>query len=138
MAGDLSRAQSARQAARHRPGQTADQDFDGDGVENGIEWVLGGDKDTNDLGKVPTITPDPTSLIFSFVRDQASKTAGTTVEIEIGTTLGTWPDVYPVPNSGTLGPVTVVDNGNGTETVTLTVAKAPDAAKFGHLKVTID
>ncbi|MCB1130764.1 MAG: autotransporter-associated beta strand repeat-containing protein, partial [Verrucomicrobiae bacterium] len=125
-------------AATNAPGQTADQDFDGDGVENGIEWVLGGDKDTNDLGKVPTITPDPTSLIFSFVRDQASKTAGTTVEIAIGTTLGTWPDVYPVPNSGTLGPVTVVDNGNGTDTVTLTVTKAPDTAKFARLEVVVD
>ena len=43
-----------------------------------------------------------------------------------------------MPNTPTAGPpVAVVDNGDGTDTVTLTVAQAPDAKKFARLKVVI-
>jgi hypothetical protein len=38
--------------------------------------------------------------------------------------------------SSTAG-VTVDDNEDGTDTITLTVARAPDAAKFARLAVTI-
>ncbi|MCP5533179.1 MAG: autotransporter-associated beta strand repeat-containing protein [Akkermansiaceae bacterium] len=127
-------------ASVNAPGQTADQDYDLDGVSNGVEWVLGGDKDTNDAGKLPTASTTATDLIFTFVRDQASKTADTTVEIEVGTTLAGWPVVYTVGDdtgSSTAG-VTVTDNFDGTDTVTLTVTKAPDTEKFARLKVTID
>ena len=45
---------------------------------------------------------------------------------------------YPVPDTPTAGPpVAVVDNLDGTDTVTLTVAKAPDTSKFARLKVAI-
>ena len=55
----------------------------------------------------------------------------------------TWttpPSPYTVPDADT-GPVhpgvTVVNNGPATDTVTLTVPKAPDTKKFARLKVAI-
>jgi hypothetical protein len=61
------------------------------------------------------------------------------VKIEVGTELGIWPNVFTVGSStasSTAG-VSVIDNGNGTDTVTLTVPKAPDTKKFARLKVAI-
>ena len=122
-------------AAINAPTGGPNDDFDGDGVANAIEFVLGGSKDTNDLGKLPTLNAAGDNFVFSFVRDQASKTAGTTVEIEVGTTLVAWPQVFNVASAPE---VATVDNGNGTETVTLTITKGTDTLKFGRLKVTIE
>ena len=126
-------------ASTNAPTGNADDDFDGDGVINAVEFVLGGDKDSNDLGKLPKVatTPDG-NMTFTFVRDQASIDASVAVSIEVGTDLATWPTEFAVPASPTAGPpVAVVDNEDGTETVTLTVAKAPDAKKFARLKVVL-
>lgn len=120
--------------------QDPTDDPDNDGLDNAVEWVLGGNPATGtDAGKLPTITPSATHLVFTFVRDQDSKRPDTSVSIEVGTTLAAWPSVYQVgaDTAGSSPGVTVTDNGNGTDTVTLAVLRAPDAAKFGRLKVTI-
>ena len=127
-------------AATNAPAQTADQDYDGDGVSNGVEYLLGGSAGANDSGKLPAASTSGGNLVFTFVRDQDSKTADTSVKIEVGTTLASWPASYTVGNdtaSSSAG-VTVTDNGNGTDTITLTLAQAPDARKFARLVVTID
>ncbi|MBN8459481.1 MAG: autotransporter-associated beta strand repeat-containing protein [Verrucomicrobia bacterium] len=122
-------------SAENAPTGTAADDFDGDGVPNGIEYVLGGTKTTNDLGKVPAPQATPGGdFVFSFVRSQASKTPDTTVRIQVGTDLAAWPSSY---NVATAPEVTTTDNGNGTETVTLTLPRTPDAKKFGRLSVEI-
>ncbi|MBN8460899.1 MAG: autotransporter-associated beta strand repeat-containing protein [Verrucomicrobia bacterium] len=115
-------------------------DYDGDGVINAVEYVLGGSAAASDLGKLPTVSASGSDLVFTFVRDQDSKTPDTTVQIEVGTTLAAWPNVYNVGNdtAGSTAGVTVTDNGNGTDTITLTVSKGTDALKFGRLKVTIN
>jgi fibronectin-binding autotransporter adhesin len=126
-------------ATTNAPGQTANDDYDFDGVANGVEYVLGGTKDANDSGKLPVVSAAGADLVFTFVRDHASKTPDTTVSIDVGTTLQAWPTSYPVANAPVAANpgVTVVDNGNGTDTVTLRVPKAPDAKKFAKLVVTI-
>jgi hypothetical protein len=125
-------------AAVNAPTGNPDDDFDGDGVANAVEFVLGGDKDTNDLDKLPTVGTSGGNLTFSFERDQDSIDASVAVSIEVGTDLASWPDEYPVPDTATAGPpVAVVDNADGTDTVTLTVVQAPDAKKFARLKVVI-
>ncbi len=131
-------------ASTNAPTGTPEDDFDGDGVENGVEFVLGGDKDTNDLDKLPTGTTTPGGdFVFSFVRDQASIAVGVAVTIEVGTDLASWPDSYSVPDADTAGVVnpgvTVVEDspGVGSDTVTLTVPKAPDTKKFARLKVAV-
>ncbi|BCX48833.1 hypothetical protein HAHE_27410 [Haloferula helveola] len=117
---------------------TADEDDDG--VNNGIEFVVGGSISTNDLDKLPTVSADGSNMTFSFVRDQASIDASTLVTIEVSADLATWdtpPSPYAVPDTPTAGPpVAVVDNLDGTDTVTLTVAQ-DSAKKFARLRVTI-
>jgi autotransporter-associated beta strand protein len=122
-------------AADHATTGDAAADFDGDGVPNAIEYVLGGGKNTNDLAKLPSQQATPGGdLVFSFIRSQASKTADTTVRIQVGANLTTWPSSY---NVATAPEVTTTDNGNGTETVTLTIPRAPDSVKFVRLSVEI-
>jgi autotransporter-associated beta strand protein len=121
-------------------GGTATEDFDKDGVNNAAEWVLGGLGTTNDLGKLPGVSTTGGNLIFTFVRDQQSISADTTVTIETSTDLAGWPNSYAVPSVDTpVGTVTVAKDtpGAGKDTVTLTVPQAPNAKKFAHLKVVI-
>lgn len=114
-------------------------DEDGDGVSNGVEYVLGGTILTDDIGKLPTVATPGSDMTFTFVRDQASVDGSTTVEIEVGTTLSTWPTVYTVgADTGSSSPdVVVEDNLDGTDTVTLTITRDPDDAKFARLSVTV-
>ncbi len=129
----------AQWAATNAPEGNPDDDFDGDGVPNAVEFVLGGDKDTNDLAKLPAVATTGTDMTFTFVRDQDSVDPSVSVIIEVGTDLAAWPDAFTVgadTASSTAG-VTVTDNANGTDTITLTVAQAPDTKKFARLKVVI-
>ena len=121
--------------------QDPTDDPDGDGLANALEFVLGGNPaGANDLGKLPQASVANGKLVFSFKRSQASKVAGVSVAIETATDLATWPGVYSVGNdtAGSANGVTVTDNQDGTDTVTLTVDQAPDNAKFGRLKVSIN
>ncbi len=129
-------------AATNAPTGGVNDDYDGDGVSNGVEYVLGGTKDTNDLAKLPKASTTPGGdVLFTFVRDQASIDGTTAVAIEVGTTLAAWPETYAVPGTAvTNNPgVTVVKDSPavGKDTVTLTLPRAPDAKKFARLKVTV-
>ena len=140
--GELSAAGGyASWAATNAPAGAPGDDYDGDGVSNGVEYVLGGTKDTNDLAKLPKLSTTPGGdLLFTFERDQASIDGTTTAAIEAGTDLTAWTP-YAVPNGAT-GPVnpgvTVVKDSPvaGKDTVTLTIPRAPDAKKFARLRVT--
>ena len=113
-------------------------DYDGDGVENGVEFVLGGDKDTNDLGKLPAAATDGSNMTFTFLRDISSIGATTSLVIEVGSDLAGW-DEYSVPETEEINipGVSVTDNGDGTDTVVLTVPMGPESSKFARLKVII-
>jgi len=126
-------------AATNAPGESSEDDFDGDGVSNGLEYVLGGGKNTNDLDKLPTSSTEGGNLIFTFFRDPSSIDGGnTTAEIEVGTTLTSWPDSYSVPDApgGNNPGVTVVAGmPSGFDTVTLRIPLSPDTKKFARLRV---
>ncbi len=126
-------------AATHAPTGTSADDYDNDGVSNGAEWVLGGTKDANDLDKLPKITTSEGDIVFTFHRAQQSKTPDTALSIQVGTTLDTWPDVYEVPNDPVANNpgVTVVDNLDGFDVVTLRIPRSPDSSKFARLRVAI-
>jgi endo-1,4-beta-xylanase len=125
--------------ATNSPASAPEEDFDNDGVPNAIEFVLGGDKDSNDLNKLPAAAATGTDMAFTFVRSRASVAPGTAVTIEVGTNLTDWPDVFTVGTNtadSTEG-VTITDNGDGTDTITLTIPQALDTHKFARLKVAI-
>ena len=119
--------------------QGADEGFGVGGFKRAPDFLLGGLAATNDLGKLPTLSTSGGNLVFTFVRDQASETGDVSAVIEVGTNLGAWPLTYPVPNDPVAANpgVTVVDNGNGTDTVTLTIPQSPDARKFARLNVVV-
>jgi len=126
-------------ASTNAPASAAGDDFDFDGVSNAIEFVLGGDKDTRDLSKLPAVATHGTDMIFTFVRDQASIAPRVRAEILVGTDLATWPLAYTVgadTASSTVG-VTVIDNGNGTDSITLTIPQTPHSERFARLEVVI-
>jgi autotransporter-associated beta strand protein len=123
----------------HAPTGTPGDDYDGDGVTNGVEYVLGGSATTNDFAKLPQFSTNGGTMTFTFIRDQASIDGSTTLVIETGSDLSTWPSGYVVP----AGPVannpgvTVVKNNPaaGKDTVTLTIPITPVGGEFARLKV---
>lgn len=119
---------------------TAADDFDGDGVSNGIEYVLGGSAATRDLGKLPSVSTSAGNLVFTFKRDQDAETPETILSIQVGTNLSTWPTTIAVPNApGTYesGTLTVTDNGLGEDVITLTLPQAPDVRKFARVNAVV-
>ena len=130
-------------AADNAPIGTAKDDFDGDGVPNGVEYVLGGSKATNDLAKLPKVGASGGDLTFIFTRNKDT-IADTTVAIQVDADMVDWPtagaNYYLVPatpvanNPG----VTVVDNSPAnTQTITLTVPVSSAASNFARLEVKI-
>lgn len=127
-------------AAINAPAGGPSEDYDGDGVPNAVEFVLGGTKGTNDLGRLPTIAMDGTNVTFTFVRNRQSIANGTEVSIKVGTDLVNWPVSHDVPDAPVVAVpgVSVVDNLDGTDTVTLSIPRAPDLRKFARLVVEIN
>jgi autotransporter-associated beta strand protein len=122
------------------PTGTPADDFDNDGVPNGIEYLLGGTAATHDLAKLPTATTAGGNMVFTFVRDQASIDSSTTVAIQVGENLVDWPDIHPVPGtavSNTPG-LTVQKNvpATGQDTITLVVPLSA-TPKFARLQVVV-
>ena len=116
------------------------QDKDGDGVNNAIEFLLGGNVATNDLSKLPKITMTATHMIITFERIRSSIDGVTGLEIEVGTTLTGWPDSFTVgtTTANSDAGVTVLENSpSGFDTITLTVPKGTDPKKFARLNVTV-
>lgn len=124
------------------PGSNPDDDTDGDGVRNAVEFVLGGTSATKDLDKLPAISASGNDMLFTFYRKQSSIDPKTIVTIEVGTNLLTWPapSSYNVPDGASANNpgVTVVKGVPANfDTITLRVPKSPDAKKFARLKVVV-
>jgi hypothetical protein len=120
-------------------GNDPSADEDSDGVNNGVEFVVGGTITTNDLDKLPTLATDGTDVTFAFVRNQDSIDASVALSIEVGTDLATWPTSYAVPDADTEGivnPGVTVVSGATTDTVTLRIPQ-DSAKKFARLKVAV-
>jgi autotransporter-associated beta strand protein len=123
----------------HAPTGTAADDFDNDGVPNAIEYILGGAANTRDLAKLPTATTTGGNFVLTFIRDQASIDAATTLVIEVGDGLATWPVSLTVPATAVSNNpgLTVARNipAAGKDTITLTLPLDPVGRNFARLKV---
>jgi hypothetical protein len=116
-------------------------DFDGGGLETGLEWVVGGDPTdpSDDAGNTPTLdNSDPNAFKFVFKRrDDAATDGTTTIVVEYGTDLLGWRNTA---DHGELDGVTLddsVDLGGGFHQVTASIRKtlAPDGRLFARLTV---
>lgn len=125
-------------AQTHAQGSQPNQDADGDGVSNAVEFILGGDAATNDITKLPVSTATGDNFTFSFLRKRSSIDGGV-LAIEVGTNLLQW-TTYHVGNTtaGSAAGVAIVENTpDGFDTITLTVPKNGAPSMFGRLKVSV-
>jgi hypothetical protein len=113
-----------------------DADPDSDGIENLLEFALGGNPGVNNRSILPVraIAEDSGSsyLELSFTRPKGLSEI--TYTVQTTTELATW----PADGSGVNPNPVIVDNGNGTETLTYRRTQAVDAnaRAFIRLKVT--
>ena len=116
-----------------------DDDADGDGVDNGLEWILGGDPLVADGSTLVGSSIDATNVTFTFSREDDSVGVAT-LDFQWSLDLATWNDVPVTSGDTTDGDgvnVNVVD-GVGTDSVTVTVPRslATDGKLFGRLNAT--
>lgn len=122
------------------PNAAFDFDFDNDGIDNGLEWILGGNPTTNSAGILPNATTNPAGdLILSFTREEDA-IPETTLIVEFGTDLASWPKQATIGGTSS-GPdangVTVnIDTGASPDDVTVTIpaSNAPAGKIFARLK----
>lgn len=117
--------------------RAADFDADGDGVANVLEYVLAGSPTAHDVAILPDVSVSSTALVFTFSRSDNSEN-DTTQVVQFSTNLVDWTDV-PITPTGTLPAgvtVDVVESGSAADTITVTIPKLTDAAKYARLKVT--
>ena len=121
---------------------SADDDANGDGVENGLAWVLGAaDPEENAITLMPDIddTSDPEYYIFNYRRRDAALTnPGTTIEAQHAGDLSGWD---PLIHDGTNIIIDPVNDfhGPGIDKVQVKVKRtfAPADRLFMRLGVSI-
>ena len=118
------------------------QDPDHDGLNNLLEFYLGGNPLGSSTTEVPVVSTDATYLTLTFKRDDTAEGAVTAQVAEYGSDLTGWTDVAIGATSS--GPdvngviVTVVENSTAPDDVTVQVPKALSSGGklFLRLKVT--
>jgi autotransporter-associated beta strand protein len=136
-------------------GAPFDDDANGDGVPNGLAWLLGATgKDVSALDKLPTVTQSGGNLVMSFTCLATADRGTATLNLEYdGDLAGTWlsvpvpgaeGDPNPIVENTTTGSVSFVatdggTNGNGDALIDVvaTISDATESASgklFGRLK----
>ncbi len=117
-----------------------DFDSDGDGIQNGLEWILGGNATHNDLPSIlPAAIGNPsTGLTLNFTRKEDA-IAETTLTLEYATDLsGPWTSEIIDQDGGSFGNgVTItIDQAPSPDAVTINIpaSLAPGGKIFARLK----
>lgn len=114
-------------------------DPENDGIPNAVEFVIGGNPNTNSASLLPKGKVVGSTFVFTFTRSEASKAYQ--VWVDTSTNLTSWPlaGSYLIPTTATAGPpVTVADDGPANpDDITVTVPMGADTTKFGRLRVII-
>lgn len=120
-------------AAQNLPEESAgfEQDSDGDGIANGLEYLLGSDPSHPGTGSLPAFSTTDSHFIFTFTRRTEAAHLGT--EVQYSDRLD---DTWATAIHGEDG-VTISSEASGenAETITVTIPKDGAAAIFARLKV---
>lgn len=108
--------------------RATDADPDHDGVENLIEFAVGGNPNLSDPGKLPQGSVSGGNLLVTFERPD--DVSGVTLRFEAGINLTNWPDVFTV---GSSPEVTILPNGTSPDTITLTIPQTGNPIRFVRL-----
>jgi fibronectin-binding autotransporter adhesin len=119
-------------------------DFDGDGVDTGLEWILGGNPTVNDAAAIrPVVTATSASGITLVFNREEDSIGVATVAVEYGTTLDTWPGSVAIGATSSIPDVNgVAVNVNDVPnpdavTVTIPASNAAGGKLFARLKATM-
>jgi autotransporter-associated beta strand protein len=114
--------------------QDPTDDPDNDGLNNLLEYALGGTPNVNDAATIaPTGGPDGLgNYVFHYKRLDLSKT-DTQQTVEWSDNLEDWTPI-PIPLA-TAAPVTVTENGTAPDDITVTIATGGALKIFARLKV---
>jgi len=120
-------------------GAPFDGDANGDGVSNGLAFLLGaGGPNDNALGLLPTVTESAGGLVLTFQMLDATARGAATLSIEHSNSLaiGSWTTVAVPDSSSTVDDVVFTVSGSGPLDVTATIpaTKADGGKLFGRLK----
>jgi fibronectin-binding autotransporter adhesin len=98
---------------------------DNDGIENLLEYVLGGDPLVSSTGDLPTQALDATNLVLTFRRSDLSE-ADTTVKVQWSADLVTWTDFATVGAGDALPAVDVTEDSPNADldTVVVTIPRS--------------
>ena len=117
---------------------SATDDFDSDGLDDAVEYVIGTDPKAVDTSGIQTSSTTE-SFIVTFNRDDRSETADLTLTVEAGSNLAAWPQSFTIAdNTANSSPgVEIAENAGSPDTVTVTIPKNAATTLFARLKVAI-
>jgi autotransporter-associated beta strand protein len=112
-------------------------DYDVDGLDNGLEWILGGDPKASDASSVlPIVEVDSNgNLILTFTRVPEAVT-GAVLTLEYGTNLTDWEQIVIDADGGIVNDVEIsIEQGANPHVVTVTIpaSKAVNGRIFARL-----
>lgn len=108
-------------------------DFDNDGLENLLEFVLGADPTLSESGIAPTVSISGSDLMLTFKRSDASELApAVTVKVQTSPDLDEWTDFATIGATDGSG-YTVAENGAAADTIVVTIPRAASTRKFARV-----
>ena len=114
--------------------QDPTDDPDGDGLNNLLEYALGGIPNVNDAATIgPKAAKSGSNLVLTFLRSDLSET-DTTMTVEYGSDLSGWTSVAVGASPGT-GIVAISENADAPDAVTVTIPTGGADKFFARVKV---
>jgi len=115
-----------------------DADFDKDGIADATEYVLGTNPKAASNSGI-TAQKSGSNMVFTFHRSDDSETSDITLNVQAGTTLAAWPQVFNVgaTNATSSAGVNITENGDGDDKIEVTIPTAAATKLFARLKVSV-
>lgn len=112
-------------------------DPDSDGLNNLLEFTLGGSPVVSSPSISPVATVDASNITLTFKRSDESESPVTTQTVQISTDLADWTTIpaITIGASDNLPAVTVAENGTAPDDITVVIPRSGSVKKFVRLNV---